>query len=182
VFTKLIERLESRRLMSATISTSADGSILITNAANVSVTEFDVGNTMRVGITDNTLPDGSNSAVLFGNFSSVMIVGTTGNDQIMLNTFDLNAVIDGGNGDDFIQAFIGSTQTQAGTAQVAISAGNGGDFISVDGSIPSPSTVQEQGTFFVDGGNGQDTIQIIDPIQVVVLPSRGGDVVVGTPA
>lgn len=179
----LIERLEGRRLMSVSISTSPDGSVLtVSNAANVSVTEFDViesggGSARQVSVTDNSNP-ASPGAVLTGNFQTLVIIGTNGNDQILVNTFDLNAVIDGGNGNDFITAFIGSTQTTAGTANVMIAGDNGSDFITVDGSTTSPYTVQEQGTFFVSGGNGDDTIQILDPINVVVIPSRGNDTVV----
>lgn len=175
----LFERLEGRRLMSANISTSPDGSVvLITNAANVSVVEFDVGTARQVAITDNSNPIAPTSAILTGNFQSLLIIGTNGNDQIQLNTFDLNTMIYGGNGNDFITAFIGSTQTTPGTATVVILGGNGDDFITVDGSTNSQYTVQEQGTFYVDGGNGDELIQILDPIHVVVIPSRGNDTVV----
>lgn len=165
--------------MSASISTSPDGSVLtISNAANVSVTEFDVGSARQVSVTDNSNPAGPTGVTLNGNFQSLVIIGTTGNDQIQLNTFDLDTAIDGGNGNDFITAFIGSTQTAAGTAKVTIAGDNGSDFITVDGSTNSPFTVAEQGTFIVNGGNGDDTIQILDPISVVVVPSRGTDAVV----
>jgi Ca2+-binding RTX toxin-like protein len=174
----LIERLEGRRLMSVSISTSPDGSVLtVSNAANVSVIEFDVGSARQVSVTDNSNPAGP-GVTLCGNFQTLVIIGTNGDDQILLNTFDLNTVIDGGNGNDFITAFIGSTQTTAGTANVMVSGDNGSDFITVDGSTNSLFTVQEQGTFFVNGGNGDDTIQILEPINVVVIPSRGNDAVV----
>jgi Ca2+-binding RTX toxin-like protein len=176
----LIERLEGRRLMSVSISTSPDGSVLmVRNAANVSVTEFDVGSARQVSVVDNSNPAGPTGVTLTGNFQTLVIIGTNGNDQILLNTFDLNAIIDGGNGSDFITAFIGSTATAPGTAKVLIAGGNGDDFITVDGSTNSPFTVQEQGTFYVDGGNGDDVIQILDPINVVVIPSRGTDTVIG---
>ena len=175
----LIERLEGRRLLSANISTSPDGSVLlITNAANVSVSELDVGTSKQVTVIDNSNPSISPPPQFCGSFKALVIIGTNGNDQIQLNTFDLNTVIDAGNGNDFITAFIGSTQTAPGTAKVLIAGGNGDDFITVDGSTNSPFTVQEQGTFYVDGGNGDDVIQILDPINVVVIPSRGTDTVV----
>ena len=172
----LIERLEGRRLMSVSISTSPDGSVLtVSNAANVSVTEFDVGTLKQVSILDNSDPANPSSAVVFGNFQSLHIIGTNGDDQILLNTFDLNSVIDGGNGNDDITAFIGSTSTTAGTATVMISGDNGADSITVDGSINSPFTVQEQGIFIVNGGNGDDSITIADGVKTVVVPSRGSD-------
>lgn len=176
----LIERLEGRRLMSVSISTSPDGSVItVRNAANVSVTEFDVTqpdgtSAKQVSVSDNSSP-ASPGGVLTGNFQTLVIIGTNGDDQILLNTLDLNTVIDGGNGNDSITANILSTQTTPGTANVFISGGNGGDLITLDGQ----TNVQEQGTFYVDGGNGDDFIQILDPINVVVVPSRGNDTVVG---
>ena len=156
--------------MSVSISTSPDGSVLtVSNAANVSVQEFVGGALKQIGITDNSDPAGPVGAIVSGSFQQMVILGTNGNDVIKLNTFDLHTVINGGNGDDFIQAFIGNQGTVAGTATVAIAGDNGSDFITVDGSV------QEQGLFIIDGGNGDDAIQIADGVRFDLVSSRGSD-------
>lgn len=172
---QMIESLETRRLMSATVTAQMGGDHVLT------VNGTDQAETINV----NQLPDGtvgvggfdaSGNPFDLGTFSCVALVRINakgGDDFVQFSGKTVAAVIDGGDGNDNI-----SVQDQ-GCVGSAVFGGNGVDTIIVDNSSLDANfnTVAGKAITTVDGGNDNDAIILMNGSKGVLAGGNGNDAI-----
>lgn len=146
--TLIIDALEPRRLMSATLEVTRTLVINATPGNDIIWVDFDLGPQQepRLRVTENNVVSGT---FLKADVTDILVLCGDGNDFVRIgsggfkNSFssvDTPAQIDGGNGND---------ELDGGAGNDSISGGLGDDFIAgYDGSD------------FVDGGDGNDTVVV----------------------
>lgn len=170
---QMIESLETRRLLSATVTATVtgDGTLLVqgTDAAEtINVNQLPDG-TVGVGGTD-----GAGASYDLGTFAGVKLVrilAKGGDDFVQFSGQSVASIIDGGDGNDNI-----AVQDQ-GCVGSAVFGGNGSDTIIVDNSSfdANFNTVAGKAITTVDGGNENDAIILLSGSKGVIAGGNGDD-------
>jgi Ca2+-binding RTX toxin-like protein len=170
---KMIESLESRRLLSASAFVDGSGTLMVhgdDSGDMIYVNQLPDGS---VGVSIYTAADPVNPVVngVFANAKAVKIFGGAGNDQISFSGQTVATSIDGGSGNDNISVF------DQGALGSSVQGGSGNDVILVDNSHFDENFNLVAGTALtsVDGGSGDDAIQVLDGSKAVVTAGSGND-------
>jgi hypothetical protein len=160
------EPLEGRRLLSATIASTAGGLVINDDSAsggnNVFVTEVSPGN---VEVFVNFQSQGVWAAPA----NNVIVNAGSGGDTITLVGITVGGTLRGGNGNDVLHAF------SKGGVNITLDGGNGGDQMFDDEGVATILAGNGKDSIFltnlsqatIDGGNGTDGINIFldsDPL------------------
>jgi hypothetical protein len=168
------EPLEGRRLLSATITSTAGGLVVTddNNGNNVFVQEVSPGN---VQVFVNFQSQG----VFTAPANNVIVNGGNGGDTITFQGITVGATLLGGTGKDVLHAF------SLGGVPITMNGGNGNDQIFDDqgpaiilaGNGKDSVFLNNLSQATIDGGNGPDGIFItIDPGDPLGLNSQTADV------
>lgn len=160
----MIERLENRRLLSAsaTVVANSDGSntlvISMASADIIQVTEVasaltPASATPRNNVVNAMFKNGSPIGPgYWTNIDHILIQGSSGNDAIQVSAQNVDVQIDGGAGDDVIMA-------------------TGGPVTDYLGNVVGPQTA----SFNIDGGDGNDVIEVFNGLNDIIYGGNGND-------
>jgi hypothetical protein len=164
-----IESLEGRQLLSASamgrpatpgapgIKAVQDGGTLtLANVATVQVIE-EANGTVTVYDRSRSGAD-PNFARTFQNITDLFITGTSRDDDISVDIFNVNTTIDAGGGSDFLTVSVGDdvSDSPQGTANVLLN-GQAGDDVFGGNNYGT-------GTFVFNGGRGLDSLNQVYPV------------------
>jgi Ca2+-binding RTX toxin-like protein len=155
--TGMIEQLETRRLLDATL---VDGVITVTTnpgVADIVIVSIDKTNAANVVVTVN---DTTPQSFVIADATGISIDTGDGDDRIgfdqTLGTIALPATIHGGDGNDRIDSGAGADRIFGGAGDDVVLGGDGRD--SIYGEDGNDLLFAGGGSDFVDGGVGEDDL------------------------